>query len=394
MTLIERVTISGYRSARDIALVPGSTCVLVGESSSGKSTVLSAIWMLLEAAAPMPTGEDVSRGHTRVHVEALVGERTLFLDARPPATINLNREGAPPALFFPANLRPTTLLAPADHPAKRALDIVRETETSPDGGLSLVRSIAAFEEARVRGLVILIEEPELYLSPPAQRHLHRLLRRLSARGRNQLLYSTHSPVFLGVDRLDELVLVRHDERTGTKLVQPEALPQKQAARMSAEMDAERAEIFLSRAVLFVEGRTEKLAFPFVFDALGYDADQEAIAIVDCSGKGNMPLFAEICNACGIPYVVVHDREAPRGEQPAEPEQIANDTILRVAGKRRSIMLVPDFEAVIGLTVRRGKPAAALKRFGSGNGDVPEPLREAVERVVAAARRAPRTTRGA
>ena len=95
MTLIEKVTISGYRSARDVALVPGAACVLVGESSSGKSTVLSAIWTLLEAAAPMPTGENVSRGHTRVHIEASAGNRTLFLDARPPATINLNREGAP-----------------------------------------------------------------------------------------------------------------------------------------------------------------------------------------------------------------------------------------------------------------------------------------------------------
>jgi predicted ATP-dependent endonuclease of OLD family len=393
VTLIDKVTISGYRGARDVVLDPGSTCVLVGESSSGKSTVLSAIWTLLEAAAPMPTGEDVSRGHIRVHVEAVVGERTLFLDARPPATLNLNREGAPPALFFPANLRPTTLLAAADHPAKRAIGVVRATETN-DGGLSLVRSIAALDEARVRGLVILIEEPELYLSPPAQRHLHRLLRKLSARGRNQVLYSTHSPVFLGVDRLDELVLVRHDQRTGTRLLQPEALSQKQSFRMSAEIDAERAEIFLSRAVLFVEGRTEKLAFPFVFDALGYDADQEAIAIVDCAGKGNMPLFAEICNGCGIPYMVVHDRDAPRGEQPSEAERIANDTIIRVAGKRRSIMLIPDFEGVTGLKARRGKPAAALKRFRGANGDVPGPLREAVERVVAAARRAPRTTLGA
>jgi predicted ATP-dependent endonuclease of OLD family len=394
VTLIQKVTISGFRGARDVVLQPGSTCVLVGESSSGKSTVLSAIWTLLEAAAPMPTGEDVSRGYTRVHVEAVVGERTLFLDARPPATINLNREGAPHALFFPANLRPTTLLAPTDHPAKRAIGVVRATETNPDGGLSLVRSIAALDEARVRGLVILIEEPELYLSPPAQRHLHRLLRRLSARSRNQVLYSTHSPLFLGVDRLDELVLVRHDEHTGTRLLQPEALSQKRSLRLNAEIDAERAEIFLSRAVLFVEGRTEKLAFPFVFDALGYDADQEAIAIVDCAGKGNMPLFAEICNACGIPYIVVHDRDAPRGELPAEAERIANDMIIRIAGKRRSIMLTPDFEGVTGLTGRRGKPAAAYKRFHSGNGDVPGPLRQTVERVVAAARRAPRTTRGA
>jgi len=394
VTLIQRVTIHGYRGARDVALEPGATCVLVGESSSGKSTVLSAIWTLLEAAAPMPTGESVSRGHTRVHIEAIAGDRTLFLDARPPATINLNREGAPPALFFPANLRPTSLLAATDHPAKRAVGVVRGTESWPDGGLSLVRSIAGLVEARVRGLVILIEEPELYLSPPGQRHLHRLLRRLAGRGRNQVLYSTHSPTFLGVDRLDELVLVRHDERTGTKLLQPEPPSERQAFRVSAEMDAERAEIFLSRAVLFVEGRTEKLAFPFVFEALGYDADQEAITIVDCAGKGNMPLFAEICNACGIPYVVVHDRDASRGEEPAEAERIANEAILRVAGRRRAVMLVPDFEGVTGLKVRRGKPAAAYKRFHAGNGDVPGPLRNAVERVVAAARRAPRTTRGA
>jgi energy-coupling factor transporter ATP-binding protein EcfA2 len=390
---IDRVTVHGYRSARDVELEPGAMCVLVGESSSGKSTVLSAIWTLLEAAAPMPTAADVSRGYTRVHFEATVGPRTLFLDARPPATLNLNREGAPPALFFPANLRPTSLLAPTDHPAKRAVGVVRGDETE-DGGLSLVRSVAALVEASVRGLVVLIEEPELYLSPPAQRHLHRLLRRLAARGRNQVIYSTHSPVFLGVDRLEQLVLVRHDERTGTTLLQPGSLPETRAFRLFAELDAERAEIFLSRAAMLVEGRTEKLAFPFVFRALGYDADQEAVAIVDCAGKGNIPLFAEICNECGIPYVVVHDRDAPRGAQPAEAERVANETILRVAGRKRTVALVPDFEGVSGLRGRRAKPAAAFKRFQDGDGEIPGALRQAVERVVSSARRAPRATRGA
>src|SRR2546423_956532 len=114
MALIQRVAIQGFRAARDVELAPGPVCALVGESSSGKSTVLSAIWALLEAAAPMPTGRDVSRGHARVRVEAVVGNRTLFLDAKPPGTLNLNREGSPPTLFFPANLRPTTLLAPGD----------------------------------------------------------------------------------------------------------------------------------------------------------------------------------------------------------------------------------------------------------------------------------------
>jgi predicted ATP-dependent endonuclease of OLD family len=392
MALLQRITINGYRSARDVALEPGRICVLVGESSSGKSTVLSAIWSLLEAAAPMPAGADLSRGHTRVHVEAAVGERTLFLDARPPDTLNLNREGAPPSLYFPAGLRPTTLLSATDHERTRAVRTVRGSNHTEDGGLALIRSIAALVDAAVRGLVVLIEEPELYLSPPAQRHLNRLLRRLAIR--NQVLYSTHAAAFLGVDTLNELVLVRHDERTGTRLLQPESLTQKQTFRMFAEFDAERAEIFLSRAVLFVEGRTEKLAFPFIFEALGFDIDQEAISIVDCSGKGNMPLYAEICNACEIPYVIVHDRDAPRGTTPAEAEQIANDTIVRVAGKKRTVTLVPDFEGVSGLSARRGKPAAAWRRFQGGDVAVPGALRQAVERVVAAAHRAPRTTRGA
>jgi predicted ATPase len=391
MASLQRVTINGFRGVRDVALAPGHLCVLVGESSSGKSTVLTAIWALLEAAAPMPTGGDISHGHTRVHVEAECGGRTLFLDARPPSTLNLNREGAPPALFFPASRRPTTLLAPTDHESSRAVRIVRDDRHAEDGGLALIRAISALVDAGVRGLVILVEEPELYLSPPAQRHLNRLLRRLAVR--NQVLYSTHAAAFLAVDALSELVLVRYDQRTGTRLLQPEALTQRQTFRMFAEFDAERAEIFLSRAVLFVEGRSEKLAFPFIFQALGFDTDQEAIAIVDCNGKGNMQLFAEICNACEIPYVIVHDRDAPRGEAPAEAEQISNDAILNVAGRRRTVMLVPDFEGVTGLRSRRGKPAAAWKRFQGGDAEVPGALRQAVERVIAAAHRAPRTTRG-
>ena len=91
-------------------------CALVGEASSGKSTVLTAIWTLLEAAAPPPTIDDVSRDAYggRIHLEAeLERGGSIFLDARPPDTLNLNRAGAPPVLFLPANLRSRTLVAPA-----------------------------------------------------------------------------------------------------------------------------------------------------------------------------------------------------------------------------------------------------------------------------------------
>src|SRR6185312_16793471 len=112
MALIDRVTIRGYRGVRDVTLAPGPVSALAGESSSGKSTILTALWTLLEASAPMPAGGDVSHGHARVRIEAETGARTLFLDARPPATLNVNRDGAPASLYFPASLRPTTLVAP------------------------------------------------------------------------------------------------------------------------------------------------------------------------------------------------------------------------------------------------------------------------------------------
>ncbi|HET7045880.1 MAG TPA: DUF2813 domain-containing protein [Gaiellaceae bacterium] len=98
--MLDRIRIHGFRAARDVSLAPGPLCVLVGEASSGKSTVLSAVWALLDAAAPVPALDDVSAGSGgRIHLEAEVGGRTIFLDANPPATVNLNREGAPPTLM-------------------------------------------------------------------------------------------------------------------------------------------------------------------------------------------------------------------------------------------------------------------------------------------------------
>jgi putative ATP-dependent endonuclease of OLD family len=234
------------------------------------------------------------------------------------------------------------------------------------------------------GLVFLIEEPELYLSPQAQRYLYRLLRRL-AEGGNQVLYTTHASTFLNVAHLEELALVRHREDRGTLLCQPEALATDESFRALSEFDAERSEVFLARAALLVEGMTEKLALPFAFDALGYDADREAVAILECGGKANIPLYARICVECGIPFVVVHDRDAPRGKLPNESEQVTNAAIVKVAGRSRVVTLVPDFDALLGLTSRRGrKPQKAYARFRNGT-PVPKPIVDAVQRVVAAAR---------
>ena len=367
-------------------------CALVGEASSGKSTVLTGIWTLLEAAAPPPTIDDVSHGTSgRIHLEADVERgRSIFLDANPPATLNLNRAGAPPVLFFPANLRSRSLLAPvtgagADVAHLFEAPIPEHHWSAADGGLQLVMGMERLLASNLRRFVLLVEEPELYLSPYAQRHLFRVLRALAHHG-NQILYSTHAPVFLSVDRMEELALVRHHAVRGTALFQPAALAESEAFRVLSEFDSDRAELFLARAALLVEGRTEKLAFPLVFDALGIEPDKEGIVVLECGGKGNIPLFARVCNACDIPYVVIHDRDAAKGERPVESERVVNQQILEEAGRRRTVVLTPDFEAVSGVRSRgrARKPRRAYRHY-TGNGSVPEPLRVAVEKVVKAAR---------
>src|SRR5690348_10647346 len=391
---LRRVSIHGYRAARELELAPGSVCALVGEASSGKSTVLTAIWTLLEAAAPPPTIDDVARDGAggRIRLEADVAKGTIFLDARPPDTLNLNRAGAPPVLFLPANLRPRTLVAPAT--GSGAADVAELFRpplpdhhwSAADGGLQLVMGMERLVASGLKRFVLLIEEPELYLSPHSQRHLYRLLRALAQAG-NQILYSTHAPVFLSVDKLEELALVRHTPTGGTSLFQPDPLAEAETFRALSEFDSDRAELFLARCAVLVEGRTEKLTFPLVFEALGVDADKEGIIVLECGGKGNMPLFARICNACGIPYVLVHDRDAPAGHRPVESELVVNRQIQEVAGRRRTVVLVPDFEAISGVNTRgRGrKPHRAYRRYTGNNGDVPEPLKQAVDKVVRAAR---------
>jgi predicted ATP-dependent endonuclease of OLD family len=234
-------------------------------------------------------------------------------------------------------------------------------------------------------MLLLIEEPELFLPPQTQRYLYRLLRRLASAG-NQVLYSTHSPSFLNVARLHELVLTEHQPDAGTRLVQPDPLAPTDEFRAYSEFDASRSELFLARAAILVEGLTERLALPFVFHAMGYDPDRERISIIECGGKANILLIARVAKTVGIPFIAVHDRDAPAGKKPNQAEQQLNHLILQVAGKDRRVELTPDFEGVARLRGHRHKPARAWRSFATLQAsDVPAPLASLVEQAIAIAR---------
>ena len=63
-------------------------------------------------------------------------------------------------------------------------------------------------------LVLVIEEPELYQHPNSQRHISEIFLALSERNvsgitpKIQIVYSTHSPHFVGLDRIDQIRLLK------------------------------------------------------------------------------------------------------------------------------------------------------------------------------------------
>jgi hypothetical protein len=152
-----------------------------------------------------------------------------------------------------------------------------------------------------------------------------------------------------------------------------------------EFDAERSELFLSRAAVLVEGLTEKITLPFVFSALGYDPDREQISIVECGGKSNIPLFIEICRRARVPFVVVHDSDLRPEREPSEAEQNLNALIRRKAGARRTVVLEPDFEGITGFHGKKKKPERAWLHLANARPEeLPEPLVRAVRLTLASA----------
>jgi hypothetical protein len=393
---ITEVVVKGFRSARDVSFSPGPVCALVGEANAGKSNLLAAIRAVLNpAAAPLTAADaaDVGGGPISIRVR-LAGGAEAALEGSPGRHVISGPESLPPVLFLPAGASADAVLAdggPGGAAAAPALRIFRGTlardpSTSTAQALTVIDALESCCLAGLSGLILLIEEPELYLPPQAQRYLYRLLRKFSLAG-NQTIYSTHSPAFLNVVGLDQLIFVERVSRAGTRVLQPEPVTPDDDFRVMTEFDAARSELFLARAVVLVEGLTEKLVLPFVFAALGHDVDREGISIIECGGKPNLPLFARICTATGIPYVIVHDSDRRASGKLVAAERALNALIAESAAEGHIVVLDPDFEAVAGLAGHSRKPERAWREFASRpSAAMPEPLVRAAELAISLAGR--------
>lgn len=376
--MIRELRATNFRTARDVTLEVGPIAAFIGEPGTGKSNMLAAITTLLGRDHQLHP-DDIRRGHANATIEATLTDGTVVSVG--------NRDRLPGLVLVPAGLRSSDLIQPvSDHPnALRCIEIFRdELDEAPAPRVALVRALEKCAET-VRDVVFAIEEPELFLAPHGDRYLYRLFHRLASNG-NQVLYTTHSPRLLNVSRLEEIHLVTRDRAGVTDVEHLDPLHADDEFRASCEFDAERSELFFSRAAVLVEGMSEKQVIPRVFRALGHDVDRDAISIIDCGGKGNLPLFIEICRRAHIPSVTVFDSDVRGHERPPAELLRLNRRLRAAAGRGGYVEFNPDLEGILKLRGRRSKPEQAVDRIRSLPADeIPSLLRLVVELTVAAAR---------
>ena len=274
---------------------------------------------------------------------------------------------------------------------------IRSPAGDVGAGLQSAIVIAIFrtyEELKKEGAVFAIEEPEAFLHPQKARYFSSVLRSLAEKG-NQIFLTTHSPVFVQIHTPESVAIVRRSAETGTKIQQTTKLvlapDDRKALRLITEFDSQRNELFFARKVMFIEGNTEKVALPLVFQAMGIDINKKNISVIECGGKTKIPLFMRVAKALNIPFIVIADydiqeikeewseRHKENQRQKNADHKRWNKEILDLAGKEQIFWLNPSFEHVLGLSKDdSNKIDEAIKYFSNiKEDDIPSEFKEPV-----------------
>ena len=238
------------------------------------------------------------------------------------------------------------------------LDAVRSVEPVPEDGASdETESGAGAGSFQLPNLVLAIEEPELYQHPSRQRHLASVLLNL-AKGaipgvaeNTQVIYATHSPLFVGLDRFDQIRVLRKEPRedgnprtTQLKKTDKGAVARElgQAGdrkgkiftadtlepRLRSMMTPWMGEGFFADVVVLVEGEDDRAAILGFAKSKKRDFDGMGIAVIPCFGKSSIDRPLVIFRQLGISVYVVWDGDC--GGNGARPED--NRYLLRLLGK--------------------------------------------------------------
>lgn len=166
-----------------------------------------------------------------------------------------------------------------------------------------------------RNGVLLLDEPALNLHPAFQKQVFVEMVTRSKKQGNQLLVVTHSPSFVGIDKLETISRLSPNKDGQSVLNRiPARTPRRQAQNkkwLSRYPDLLSA--LFARGVLLVEGSDEAAGLPIWFrKCAGRDLlAEQGIPVISVDGKTIFRHFSDVLDAWAIPFRVIGDGDAAR-----------------------------------------------------------------------------------
>lgn len=235
----------------------------------------------------------------------------------------------------------------------------------------------------------IIEEPELYLHPQAQRDLYTTLKTLSENN-NQVIVTTHSNSFVDISEYKSLIIAKKENlEEGTTIKQCTAdifseMDEKRKLNLIYWINPERSELFFAKKVILVEGQTDKTIIPYLAKSLSIFKND--YTLIDCGSKDNMPLYLKLLNGFKLKYIVVYDKDH-QVHKNADAIASADSSTLNIENSinsdyGKSIVFINDIEEEIGLVDRsiKNKPFIALNTVSAIEYIIPENLRTKIEEI--------------
>ncbi|CCK80749.1 AAA family ATPase [Desulfobacula toluolica] len=236
-------------------------------------------------------------------------------------------------------------------------------------------------------MFFILEEPELYLHPQAQRALFETLTTLADSGA-QVSFSTHSSALVDLERYKSICIVRKDSpTTGTTVCQCTddifSGDSKKDFNLSYWVNPDRSELFFAQKVILVEGATEKTVIPFLAQKI--ECFKHEYSVIDCGSKNNIPAYCGLLNKFSIPYVAVYDVDHQNGksQQAIESADIATNAITAAIDSDfgTTIALVNDIEEELQMPQGTGsKPYVALEEINKESFEITGQMKSKIEKM--------------
>ncbi|WP_016703108.1 ATP-dependent nuclease [Pseudomonas chlororaphis] len=224
---------------------------------------------------------------------------------------------------------------------------------------------AAIVEGGERSVVVLYEEPELYIHPHLMRRLKKALVEKTSSPRWQVICSTHSPFLISLaDKPESLKLVKRNgenQRITHQLAENifevnGEYDERSLLRATLDFHPTVCESLFAKRVVLVEGDTEVAVFSMANELLHRFGIDEHFAkdstVISAGGKWTIPAIGKVLNALGIDYRVIHDMdrqgltdEELDGVSAIHPYR-ANSKIAGIANAQNVYVVEDTFEHVL------------------------------------------------